>query len=56
MNKTIQLHEAIEAVAPIDGISIGDWDDKSTWRIDFKPEATNEQRVAAESVLIDWVL
>jgi len=44
------LHVAIAAVCPIHGVSIGRADDKSTWRIDYDPEATTEQRSAAETV------
>lgn len=46
------LHAAIAAVAPIDGVSIGRRNDKSTWRIDFKPEATDMQRGAAHAALL----
>jgi hypothetical protein len=54
-NKTLNfLHEAIAAVAPIDGISIGRWDDKATWRIDFKAEATQEQKDAAALIVANW--
>jgi hypothetical protein len=45
------LHAAIEAVCPIDGVSIGRQDEKATWRIDFKDDATKEQRAAAASVI-----
>lgn len=45
------LHAAIAAHAPIDGVSIGRRNDKSTWRIDFKPEATDAQRAAARAML-----
>lgn len=38
------LSEQIAAVCPIDGVS-------SSGRIDFKPEATEEQKAAAEVVL-----
>jgi hypothetical protein len=43
------LHAAVAAVCPIHGVSIGRKDDKATWRIDFAPEATAEQRAAAVS-------
>lgn len=45
------LDAAIKAVAPIHGISVGRKDDKATWRIDFKEEATAEQRAAAQAVI-----
>lgn len=38
-------------VAPLIGISIGDKFDNTTWRIDYAPEATQEQIAAAESIL-----
>ena len=45
------LSRQLSAVAPVDGVSIGDRADKSTWRIDFKPEATVQQRVDAQAVV-----
>lgn len=45
------LDEKIKAVAPIDGIGVGRFEDKSTWRIDFKDEATQTERVAAQAVV-----
>jgi hypothetical protein len=45
------LDSAIQTVAPIIGVSLGRSDDKSTWRIDFAPEATPEQRDAAAAVV-----
>lgn len=51
MNITFKIDVAISAVAPIHGVSIGNVDDKKTWRIDFKDEATPEQRAAAQAVI-----
>jgi len=48
---SVKLSEAIKAVCPIHGVSIGRKDDKATWRIDFKDETTAEQRAAAQSAL-----
>jgi hypothetical protein len=48
---TKQLHDSISAVCPIDGIAIGDPEDKSTWRLDFQPDATEEQRAAAAAIM-----
>jgi hypothetical protein len=48
------LHRALAAVAPIDGVSIGDAADKSTWRIDFAEGASTAQMTAAEAVLANW--
>lgn len=47
----VELNQALKAVCPIDGVSVGQVADKSTWRIDFKPEATTEQRAAAQGVV-----
>ena len=46
-----KLDAAIRAVCPIHGVSIGKKDDKSTWRIDFKDEATTEQGASAQAVI-----
>lgn len=45
------LHSEVEKVAPIDSISVGNPDDKQTWTITFKPEATAKQRSDAQLVL-----
>lgn len=45
------LDQAIRAACPIDGVSIGKAQDKTTWRIDFKPEATESERAAASAIL-----
>lgn len=49
INKKLNL--AITAVCPINGISIGNILDKSTWRIDFTVGATQNQKNAAQSIL-----
>ena len=46
-----KLHTALAQKAPIHGVSLGRKNDKATWRIDFKDEATEAQRVAAATVL-----
>lgn len=51
MTITSLLHERIESVCPISGVSLGSHNDKSTWRINFRPEATPVQRAAAQTVL-----
>lgn len=47
------LQKAIETEIgrTILGVSIGLWDDRSTWRIDFAPDATEKERQAAQAVL-----
>ncbi len=44
---SILIHEAISAVCPILGVSIGLFSDKSTWVINFQDNATPAQRTAA---------
>lgn len=51
---TIGLHDAIAEVAPIAGVSIGDWSDKQTWRVDYSASATGEQKAAAQSVIASF--
>lgn len=46
-----RLDQAIKQVCPIDGISIGDPNDKKTWRIDFKDNVTLAEKTAAFSVV-----
>src|SRR5712671_6084445 len=50
------LHEAISAVCPIDGVSVGRRDDKATWRIDFADAATAQQKQAAADVVAQFDL
>lgn len=45
------LHAAIAAVCPIHGVSIGRKNDKTTWRIDYAPEATDTEKAAAQAAL-----
>lgn len=49
--KIVRLDAALKNVCPIHGVSIGRWANRLTWRIDFKDEATPEQRVAARAVM-----
>lgn len=52
-----QLDAQICAVCPnIDGVWIGNPQDKSTWGIWFQPSATSAQKVAAHIVLRNFVL
>jgi len=48
---TLQLHDQIAAVAPIDGCWVGNWDDKATWGCHFQDDATDEQKQAAADVI-----
>lgn len=51
MMLSAKLDAAIKAVCPIHGISIGRKEDKSTWRLVFKDEATAEQKAKAQAVV-----
>ena len=46
-----KLHEAIAAVCPIEGVRIGRVDDRASWAVVAKPEATPEQLQAAIEAL-----
>lgn len=52
---TRALHQSISAVCPIDGVSIGDVTDKSTWRVGFTLDATDAQKAAAQAALSSFV-
>lgn len=45
------LFSAIKAVCPVESVSVGNVNDKTTWRIDFAAAATPQQRAAAQSAL-----
>lgn len=47
----VALDEALKAVAPVVGVSVGRWDDKRTWRVDFAEGATQDERDAAAAVV-----
>ena len=47
----LKLHDAVAAVCPIHGVSVGDGENKTTWIISFKDEATNEEKAAAQAVI-----
>ena len=49
-----QLTEHLAAIAPIEGVRITDPDDRSTWAIRFKEEATPGERAAAEAALLTF--
>lgn len=54
MRETVELHNAISAVCPIVGVSIGRRNDKSTWSIEYADAATNAQKAAAQQVMTDF--
>lgn len=45
------LHAAVAAVCPILGVSVGNWADKTTWRVDYAAAATVQQQTAAAGVV-----
>lgn len=47
----VDLHNAVAAVCPIHGVSIGSESDPSTWMIDFRDDASEPQRAAAAQAL-----
>jgi hypothetical protein len=49
------LHQKINEVCPIDGISFGCYSKKSTWEISYQESATLEQRKAAYQLMMDFV-
>lgn len=49
------LDEEIKKICPIDGISFGKLDNKATWQVHFRNEATFEQRQRAQSFIEDFV-
>lgn len=51
MNIAATINDAIGAVCPIDGVSLGSESDKSTWLIRFSAAATAQQKQAAVAVL-----
>lgn len=49
----VQLDQALKKVCPVDGVSIGSKSDPSSWRIFFRPEATEQQRDDALAILAE---
>jgi hypothetical protein len=56
INHAARLHEAIAAVCPIAGLSIGRMGDGESVVVEFAPDATAERRSAAAAALtgFDW--
>lgn len=46
------LHNAIAAVCPIVGVTIGSDSDRTTWRVDFASDATDAQKAAGLAALV----
>lgn len=55
---TVRLHEAVSAVAPVLGLSVGTIGVSASVRIDFDPSATAQQQTDAQGVVnaFDWAL
>jgi hypothetical protein len=51
LDRSDRLRAAVLAVCPVEGISVGKWIDRSTWRIDYSAEATPSQKSAAAAVM-----
>ena len=51
MATTGELADKIAAVCPIDGVFVGRKDQRETWGIHFRAEATDSQRAAAKAIL-----
>jgi hypothetical protein len=51
MSIATNLHDAIAAVCPIIGVSIGVLADKTTWSIQYAATATAQQRTDAQNAL-----
>lgn len=43
--------QEIRKIAPVQGVSLGRLDDKSTWRIDFEANATKKERRDAQAYI-----
>jgi hypothetical protein len=51
VNALNRLHQAVAAVAPIDGVSIGNLSNRSTWVVSYQTGATPAQRTAGQNVI-----
>jgi len=47
----LAVHDKVAAVAPIDGVSLGSYTDKTKWVVMFKPEATEAEQAAAADAI-----
>lgn len=46
-----KLHGALATVCPTEGVAVGAWEDRGTWRIDYAEGATDVQKAAAMALL-----
>lgn len=49
------IQEAVDKVCPNWGMSFGKLDDKKTWTVNFKQEATDDQKKQAQAVIDNFV-
>ncbi len=56
MNLSAYITKMIMQICPIEGLSMGASDDKSTWRFSFASDATSEQKQAAQDYIDNLVL
>ena len=56
MSLPSDVQAAVAVVCPVVGVSIGDQNDKSTWRVDFTPDATDAQKAAAAQAITNYDL
>lgn len=50
------LQQRVSTVCPTLGVSVGRWEERTTWRLDFAPEATQEQQAAAQALIASFSL
>lgn len=51
LDLTQRLHKEIAKMADIVGVSVGKWNDKSTWRVHYSGEPTQEQLNAIARII-----
>lgn len=49
------LDQAIKIVCPIDGVSFPNLSDKTTWKIHFTSDANEQQKIAAQTVMDNFI-
>lgn len=49
-----KLHRALATVCPMEGIAVGTWDDRGTWRLDYAAGATDVQKAAAVALMTSF--
>lgn len=50
-----KLDHAVRAVCPaVIGVSVNDWADRASWRVDYAPEATDQDRAAVSAIVASF--